>query len=130
MPTMMERYYLDRCAGSAVPRRASRRLFVEAEAERECESRMAASGLHKAAPLVCLAPGAGFGPSKLWPLEYVAEVARELLDSGAQVALVHGPGEQALAHEILARTGPGLVSLGGEGMTLSLLKSCSRAPSS
>jgi heptosyltransferase-2 len=124
VPTAMERYYLDLVRRLGCPDTGTQvELFVEPEAERECDERMAASGLHRSAPLVCLAPGAGFGPSKLWPLEYVAEVARELLDSGAQVALVHGPSEQALAHQILARTGPGLVSLGGEGMTLSLLKS-------
>ena len=72
---------------------------------------------------MCLAPGAGFGPSKLWPLEYVAEVASSLRRDGAQVALVHGPGEQALADRIVEKAGSGIASLGGDGMSLSLLKS-------
>jgi heptosyltransferase-2 len=97
-------------------------LFLEPEAERECDARFAAAHLERGRPLVCFAPGAGFGPSKLWPLEYVAQVAAALSRDGAQVALVHGPGEQPLADQILARVG-GLASLGGDGMSLSLLKS-------
>ena len=124
VPTAMERYYLDLVRRLGCPDTGTHvELFVEPDAEAECEARFSAAGLSGRRPLVCLAPGAGYGPSKLWPLEYVAEVARELLAEGAQVALVHGPGEQALADEIVARTGPGLVALGGERMSLSLLKS-------
>ncbi len=124
VPTAMERYYLDLVRWIGCPDTGTHvELFVEPEAEAECESRFLAAGISKGAPLVCLAPGAGFGPSKLWPLEYVAEVARELRADGAQVALVHGPGEEALAESIVASAGTGIVSLGGERMTLSLLKS-------
>ena len=124
LPTAMERYYLDLVCRLGCPDAGTQvELFVEPEAERECDADFAAAGISSQAPLVCLAPGAGFGPSKLWPLAYVAEVAGKLLADGAQVALVHGPGEQALAAEIAARTGPGLVSLGGATMSLSLLKS-------
>jgi heptosyltransferase-2 len=124
VPTAMERYYLDLVRRLGCPDAGTNvELFVEPEAERECLARFAAAGITGQAPLVCLAPGAGFGPSKLWPLPYVAEVARELRGDGAQVALVHGPGEEALAAEIVVLAGPGLVSLGGADMGLSLLKS-------
>jgi len=124
VPTAMERYYLDLVLRLGCPDTGTQlELFVEPEAERECEARFAAAGVSRRAPLVCLAPGAGFGPSKLWPLAYVAEVARGLLADGAQVALVHGPGEESLAAEIVRGAGPGLASLGGERMSLSLLKS-------
>jgi heptosyltransferase-2 len=124
VPTAMERYYLDLVRRLGCPDLGTQlELFVEPEAERECDARFAAAGISTRAPLVCLAPGAGFGPSKLWPLPYVAQVADALLADGAQVALVHGPGEESLAAQILARSGPGLVSLGGADMSLSLLKS-------
>ncbi len=124
VPTAMERYYLDLVRRVGCPDTGTQiELFVEPDAEVECEARFSAAGLSRQLPLVCLAPGAGYGPSKLWPVEYVAEVARELLADGAQVALVHGPGEQDLADAIVARAGSGLVALGGEGMSLSLLKS-------
>src|SRR5262245_5000971 len=123
-PVAMERYYLDLVGRLGCPDLGTNvELFLEPEAERECDARFAAAGIERGRPLVCLAPGAGFGPSKLWPLAYVAEVASALRRDGAQVALVHGPGEQALADEIIAKAGPGIASLGGDGMSLSLLKS-------
>jgi heptosyltransferase-2 len=124
VPTAMERYYLDLVRRLDCPDLGTQiELFREPEAERECDSLFRAAGLDARTPLVCLAPGAGFGPSKLWPLGYVAEVARALLDGGAQVALIHGPGEQSLADEIAAHAGPGIAMLGGARMSLSLLKS-------
>jgi heptosyltransferase-2 len=123
VPLAMERYYLDLVRRLGAPDLGTQvELFREPDAERECDSLFASHGLG-ARPLVCLAPGAGFGPSKLWPLEYVAEVARSLVADGADVALVHGPGEGGLASEIATRAGVGLAMLGGDGMSLSLLKS-------
>jgi lipopolysaccharide heptosyltransferase II len=123
VPTAMERYYLDLVRRLGAPDLGTQvELFREPDAERECDARFRALGLG-ARPLVCLAPGAGFGPSKLWPLEYVAEVARALRADGADVALVHGPGEGALADEIQERAGGGVALLGGDAMSLSLLKS-------
>jgi len=124
VPTAMERYYLDLVRALGCPDTGTQtELFLEPAAEAQCDARFAAAGITRRSPLVCLAPGAGFGPSKLWPLPYVAEVARELRAEGAQVALVHGPGEEPLAAEITSRAGPGVASLGGADMDLSLLKS-------
>jgi heptosyltransferase-2 len=122
-PLAMERYYLELARRLGAPDLGTQvELSLEPDSERECDARFAAAGIG-ARPLVCLAPGAGFGPSKLWPLEYVAEVARALRADGADVALVHGPGEQALAEEVCTRAGVGLAKLGGDSMSLSLLKS-------
>lgn len=101
-------------------------LFESPEAGREAQELLGARALKPDRPLVSIAPGAAFGPSKLWPTAYYAKVARDLVGSGVQVALIHAPGEQALADAILAESGPGVASLGGEGMTLSLLKSVVR----
>ncbi len=124
-PLAMERYYLDLMVrGVGCPDTGTHiELPLDPECERRCDRLFAEHGFDASTPLVCLAPGAGFGPSKLWPLPYVAETARALLDDGAQVALVHGPGEEPLAREIRALAGPGLVALGGDAMTLGLLKS-------
>jgi heptosyltransferase-2 len=123
-PVAMERYYLDLVAALGCSEKdTSVELFLEPEAERECDALFERHGIDPAAPLVCIAPGAAFGPSKLWPPAYYAEVAAELLSRGVSVALVHAPEEEALADELRARTGPGLASLGGAHMTLSLLKS-------
>lgn len=124
VPTAMERYYLDLVRHLGCPDTGTHvELFVEPDAERDCDARFLEAGISRSSKLVCLAPGAGFGPSKLWPLDYVAEVAHALRADGAQVALVHGPGEEPLAAAIVERAGPGIITLGGERMTLSLLKS-------
>ncbi|MFQ5697696.1 MAG: lipopolysaccharide heptosyltransferase II [Myxococcota bacterium] len=124
VPLAMERYYLDLVTHLGCPDRGTAlELFVELEGERERERRLAESGLDPSRPLVCLAPGAGFGPSKLWPPRYFAQVARALLADGLQVALVHGPDETRLASAVVEAAGRGLACLGGGGMTLTLLKS-------
>jgi heptosyltransferase-2 len=124
VPVAMERYYLDLVLQLGCPDLGTEvELFLELAAERERETRFRASGIDRRSPLACIAPGAAFGPSKLWPMPYFAEVARALLDDGVQVALVHAPGEEPLANEIRSRAGAGVVSLGGAGMNLSLLKS-------
>ncbi len=124
VPVAMERYYLDLvsrlgCADTGT----ELELFTEAEAERACDDLFAEHGIRSGVPLVCLAPGAGYGPSKLWPPEYMAQVASALRDDGAQLALVHGPGEEELAEKIIDQAAGGIASLGGAGMSLSLLKS-------
>ena len=123
-PVAMERYYLDvvaalGCSDAGV----ELELATEPQAERACDALFERAGIDPSRPLVCVAPGAGFGPSKLWPTRYYAKLARALLDDGADVALVHAPGEEPLAREIAEHAGPGLADLGGAAMTLSLLKS-------
>ena len=56
-----------------------------------------------ARPIVALAPGA-VGPSKRWPAEYYAELTRRLLAEGCAVWVLGGPGEKALAQEIIGET--------------------------
>ena len=50
-------------------------------------------------PVVALAPGA-VGPSKRWPKDYYAALARKLLADGFAVWILGGPGEKALAADI------------------------------
>lgn len=53
-------------------------------------------------PFVGIAPGAGFGPSKRWPVERFAEVADRLTEeAGAQCVLLAGPGEEDTRDAIL-----------------------------
>lgn len=48
----------------------------------------------KGGPLVILAPGAAFGPSKLWPAERFAAVGDALVAQGCRLLLSGGPGEE------------------------------------
>jgi heptosyltransferase II len=60
-------------------------------------------GLDHNRPVVALAPGA-VGPSKRWPKESYAAVARRLLADGFAVWILGGPGEKALAVDIVGET--------------------------
>jgi heptosyltransferase-2 len=51
-------------------------------------------------PVIALAPGA-VGPSKRWPKESYAALARRLLADGFAVWILGGPGEKALAVDIV-----------------------------
>src|SRR5205807_2089598 len=51
--------------------------------------------------IVALAPGA-VGPSKRWPPDYYADLARALAADGNDVWVIGGPGEKATAAEIAA----------------------------
>lgn len=124
VPLAMERYYLEIVFRLGCPDTGTAlELHTEPEAEKRCEELLARHGVRGDAPLVSIAPGAGFGPSKLWPAAYFGELCSALLAEGAQVALVHGPGEEELAAEVERNATAGLVPLGGPGMDLSLLKS-------
>lgn len=69
-------------------------------------------------PSVALAPGS-VGASKRW--SYYAEAARLLAKSGLDVWVVGGPGEAALAREIVAAGGPGVRDLTGTDLRNGIL---------
>ena len=58
-------------------------------------------GIDQEKPMVVLVPGGSFGPSKLWPPEYFAQTGDFLIEKyGAQVIIIAGPGEEAIALRI------------------------------
>ena len=63
---------------------------------------------------IFLAPGAAFGPTKLWPAERFALLADALLDRGEKAALVVGPDEVELGRLIARRARHRIPLLGAE----------------
>jgi heptosyltransferase-2 len=100
---------VDRCAALALPRDAAlpaewpRPELIVPPAEvagwRQ-RNGLAAEGR----PALVLAPGA-VGPSKRWPADAYAALARRLLGEGLAVWVVGGPAEKAIAQEIVGNTG-------------------------
>ena len=99
---------VDRCAALALPRgaalpaewpRPELRVPPAEVAAWRGRRRLAAQGPHA----VVLAPGA-VGPSKRWPASAYAALARRLLGDGLAVWVVGGPGEKAIAQEIVGDT--------------------------
>ncbi len=52
-------------------------------------------------PVVCLCPGAEYGPAKRWPSAYFAEVAGTLQQRGYQVWIMGGENDQGVASAIV-----------------------------
>lgn len=70
--------------------------------EREAAATHLRAALPGDGPLVVLAPGAAFGPSKLWPAARFAEVAQALRREGARLLISFGPGEEATVQAVQA----------------------------
>ena len=69
--------------------------------ERWCDEELRQRGVQD---FVMLSPGAGWG-AKLWPAERYGEVARALAANGLRTLVNHGPGEEALARELVQHSG-------------------------
>lgn len=102
------------------PRRGTQlELFTTPVEEAEAERALVEQGVGAAQRIVVFAPGAAYGPSKIWPPEYFAKLGDELVRrTDVSVVLVGSPGERALAEAIVSKMGAraanlvGAVSLG------------------
>jgi len=97
---------IDRCGALALPKDAP--LPVQwplpelVVPKSESDAWLTRRGLQKTQrPVVTLAPGA-VGPGKAWPPEHYAELARQLSVDGADIWVLGGPNEKAIAAEIAA----------------------------
>jgi heptosyltransferase-2 len=60
-------------------------------------------------PMLAMAPGAEFGPSKRWPAKYYAEVASQKISEGWDVWLFGSPKDARIAQQVVEQT-PGEVT--------------------
>ena len=100
-------------------------LFVTPAEEAEAEGAFAAAGLDPGAPLALLAPGASYGPSKLWPAERFGRVGDGLARAGAAVAVIGATGERALGERVVAAMRHPAANLAGR-LSLGALKAVVR----
>ena len=74
-------------------------------------------------PWVGLQPGAAFGPSKIWPLDRLTEVARQLQDEDdCELVITCGPGEEELAKDLESQIGREVTNLANALWPLDELK--------
>lgn len=99
LPLMVERFAaLGQEPGQPLPRPLPEpRLQVDTAAARRCAQRFGLSG---EGTILALCPGAEFGMAKCWPPHYYAELAREFLDRGWQVALYGSDSDRAVCTQI------------------------------
>jgi heptosyltransferase-2 len=113
-------------AGAAAPTDLPLPELVVPAAEQSAWRRR--RGLEKLAGLVVtLAPGA-VGPGKAWPVAHYGELARALAADGANVWIIGGPSEKALAAEIVGVAGDRARDLTGDDLREAILAlSCADA---
>ncbi len=105
-----------------------RDLRLELPLDPGCEERvtdlLVKGGLNPEAPLVCLNPGAGFGPSKCWPEDSFAKAGDGLAEKlGGQVFLLAGPGEEEEGRRIREKMGATAAVFGPGDGNLAMMKS-------
>lgn len=66
------------------------------------------------APILALCPGAEFGESKRWPIEYFAEIAKQKLKAGWSVWLFGSTNDVPIAQAINALTEGGCINFTGK----------------
>lgn len=64
-------------------------------------------------PIVCMMPGAEYGPAKQWPMDYYAALAAMLIEYGYQVWVLGSNKEKKLGRKIAAEAA-GVVNLCGD----------------
>ena len=100
------------------------RLAVGPEVMESARARMAALSIGSDRRWVGFHPGAAFGPSKIWPLDRMALVARTLREEdGCGIVVTCGPGEEALATDLRQQIGGEVVDLSEDLWPLDQLKS-------
>jgi heptosyltransferase-2 len=98
-----EQHVLGLMAAAGAPARGTHlELFVGDAEERAARAALSASGVGPDEPLALLAPGASYGPAKLWPAASFAAVGDALAADGARVAIVGAPDESPLARAVAA----------------------------
>ena len=58
-------------------------------------------GLESDKPVVCMMPGAEYGPAKQWPIEYYAKLAKSLVDTGWHVWIIGSNKDEAAGDKIV-----------------------------
>ena len=68
--------------------------------EKNLDSLRGDFGIDSSSPLICLCPGAEFGPAKRWPTDYYSEVANNYLTKNWQVILLGSAKDILVGEEI------------------------------
>jgi heptosyltransferase-2 len=102
-PVPREQHVLGLVAALGAPARGRElELFTTDDEETRAGRLLAEAGIAHGETLALLAPGASYGPSKLWPADSFARVGDALAADGARVAIVGAPHEAALAARVAA----------------------------
>jgi heptosyltransferase-2 len=125
VPIPMIDYYLDICRwlGLAVLDHPKPQLHIGPDVRRRGEALLSKLGITPADFVVGMNPGASFGSSKCWPVEYYAELAKMCRRSmEAKVIVFSGPNEGPIIQALVDRVGKDVIDLRPEHVDLEMLK--------
>lgn len=71
-------------------------------------------GLNLEKPVVCMMPGAEYGPAKQWPLEYYKQLANALVSNGWQIWVMGSQKDSSAGKEITGGNTGGIYNLCGK----------------
>ncbi len=128
VPTPMPHYWTDLVGLAGVEVRSIRpELTVDGSTVTDFARWLDARGIGASDRMVLVAPGASFGASKLWRTDRFAEVVDGLAARAGTKALVQcGPGEEAIAREIVERCRSHAVLAEDPALDLHRLKAAAR----
>jgi heptosyltransferase-2 len=96
------------------PQGTALELHVTEAEDAEARSTLEGRGVREGEAIAVLAPGASYGPSKIWPPACFARVGDALAAAGASVVLVGTPAERKLSAQVLSAMKEPAVDLTGE----------------
>jgi heptosyltransferase-2 len=103
--------------------RGPMKLYVETAARERAAQLFDAAGIAPGEPVIGLNPGAKYGSSKLWPAEYFAHTGDALSERHhARILVLAGPGEDALAADIVGKMKRPAVTFPSKEVDLATLK--------
>ncbi len=123
-PTYMAAYYL-KLSEAAGARRTDARPHLEFASEdmESATTLLRKAGIDPDAPIFAIHPGAGYGPSKLWPRDRFAALAAMLHEEhGAQIAFIGSPSVTPSVETIQKLSNAPTFDLTRCGIDLHLLK--------
>jgi heptosyltransferase-2 len=124
-----EHHVLGLVEATGCPRQGTHlELFVTEAETGEASRALEERGISRDSSLALLAPGASYGPSKLWPAESFAAVGDALAEAGASVAVIGTEAERELSRRLTAGMRAPVADLCGE-LSLSTLKAVVRRAS-
>ncbi|MBA3259747.1 MAG: lipopolysaccharide heptosyltransferase II [Gemmatimonadales bacterium] len=109
---MAERYFEAAAGLDVEPDGSPPEFFLSPQAGERAAARLSHLGIGNGSALVAIAPGAAHA-TKRWPPLYWLELARRLRETGADIVVLGGPDDVALAEWIASSAAPGSVSLAG-----------------
>lgn len=124
-PVPMTDYYCEllRWMGLKIEVPVTPQLYLTDEEAARGQELLARYGITAGDTVVALNPGAKFGSSKCWPPKYFAELADRIQHRyGNKLLLLVGPGENAIADEIVQTSSARIINTARDEMDLGVLK--------